>query len=212
MSELAERERTKRQRQASPGGAHDRLIRLLRVLLPAVIGILIAILAYSPFSSTRELSFVLAKDGVDMAHERMRVTDALYRGEDSNGRPFSIHAGSAVQKSSAEPVLRMSDLSARILMPEGPASLIAGNGLYNLDKETMRFVGPLSFDSGRGYNLVASNVELAMKTRHLQSYGPVSGRTTVGTFSAGGLRADLDARTVTLTGGAHLRIDQNVIR
>jgi lipopolysaccharide export system protein LptC len=212
MSELAERERTKRQLLAAPGSSHDRLIRILRVVLPSIIGMLLAILAFSPFSGTQELSFVLAKNEVNMAKERMRLTEALYRGEDSKGRPFSIRAGSAVQKSSAEPLLRMTDLSARILMPEGAASLLAGYGLYDLDKETMRVTGPLSFDSGNGYSLVASNVELAMRTRKLQSFGPVSGRTKIGTFNAGGLRADLDARTVTLTGGAHLRIDQNAIR
>jgi lipopolysaccharide export system protein LptC len=212
MSELADTERTRRQIAAAPGGFRDRLVRVLRVVLPSIIGVLIAILVVSPFAGTQELSFLLAKDAVNMATERMRLTDALYRGEDSKGRPFSIHAGSAVQKSSAEPILRMTDLSAHILMPEGAASLIAGYGQYDLDKETMRVTGPLSFDSGQGYNLVASNVELSMKTRSLRSFGPVSGRTRVGPFSANSLRADLNARTVTLSGGAHLRIEQNAIK
>lgn len=212
MSERSDQERTKRQRLAAPGGFHDRLVRLLRVLLPSIIGVLLAILAYSPFSSTRELSFVLAKDGVDMARERMRITDALYRGEDSKGQPFSIHAGSAVQKSSAEPILRMTDLSARILMAEGPASLLAGSGIYNLDTETMRVTGPLAFDSQRGYNIIANNVEFALKTRSLQSYGAVSGRTKVGTFRADRLHADLDERSVNLSGNVHLLIDQNAVR
>ncbi len=212
MSELADTERTRRQIAAAPGGFRDRLVRVLRVVLPSIIGVLVAVLMVSPFAGTQELSFLLAKDAVNMAKERMRLTDALYRGEDSKGRPFSIHAGSAVQKSSAEPILRMTDLSANILMPEGAASLVAGYGLYDLDKETMRVTGPLSFDSGQGYNLVASNVELSMKTRSLRSFGPVSGRTKVGPFSANSLRADLNARTVTLSGGAHLRIEQNAIR
>jgi lipopolysaccharide export system protein LptC len=212
MSELADTERTWRQIAAAPGGFRDRLVRVLRVVLPSIIGVLVAVLMVSPFAGTQELSFLLAKDAVNMAKERMRLTDALYRGEDSKGRPFSIHAGSAVQKSSAEPILRMTDLSANILMPEGAASLVAGYGLYDLDKETMRVTGPLSFDSGQGYTLVASNVELSMKTRSLRSFGPVSGRTKVGPFSANSLRADLNARTVTLSGGAHLRIEQNAIR
>lgn len=212
MSDNADRERTKRQLSAAPGGGHDRLVRALRVILPSMIGMLLAVLAFSPFSGTQELSFVLAKNEVNMAKERMRLTEAVYRGEDSKGRPFSIRAGSAVQKSSAEPLLRMTDLSARILMPDGAASILAGYGIYDLDTETMRVTGPLSFDSGNGYSLIASNVQLAMKTRQLQSFGPVSGHTKVGTFNAGSLRADLDARTVTLSGGAHLRIDQNAIR
>jgi lipopolysaccharide export system protein LptC len=241
MSELADQERTKRQLRAAPGGRHDRLVRLLRVLLPSIIGALLAILAFSPFSSTRELSFVLDKKQVNMAQERMRITKALYRGEDGKGRPFSLSAGSAVQKSSAEPVIKMSDLSGRIMMADGPASLLAGDGQYDMQKETVRVIGPMSLSAQNGYSLTASNVELGMQTqilrsvgkvsliadgyqvassnvevnlpgRRLQSFGPVSGSTKVGSFSANRLQADLNARTVTLSGGAHLRIDQNAIR
>jgi lipopolysaccharide export system protein LptC len=211
MSELADLERTQRQKWATPGGRHDRLIRSLRVVLPSIMGALVAILAFSPFAGTQELSFVLAKDEVNMARERMRLTEALYRGEDSKGRPFSLRAGSAVQKSSAEPILRMTDMAGRIIMDDGPAALIAGNGLYDLDKETMRVTGPLAFQSA-GYNMVASNVELALKTRKMQSFGPVSGRTKVGTFRANRLSADLNTRVVRLDGGVHLRIEQNAIR
>ncbi len=211
MSELADLERTQRQKWATPGGRHDRLIRSLRVVLPSIIGALVAILAFSPFAGTQEVSFVLAKDEVNMARERMRLTEALYRGEDSKGRPFSLRAGSAVQKSSAEPILRMTDMAGRIIMDDGPAALIAGNGLYDLDKETMRVTGPLAFESA-GYNMVASNVELALKTRKMQSFGPVSGRTKVGTFRANRLSADLNTRVVRLDGGVHLRIEQNAIR
>jgi lipopolysaccharide export system protein LptC len=241
MSDLADRERTKRQILAAPGGRHDRMIRLLRVLLPSIIGALLAILAFSPFSGTRELSFVLDKKQVNMANERMRITDALYRGEDGKGRPFSLSAGSAVQKSSAEPIIKMTDLSGRMMMGDGPASVLANSGQYDMRKESVRVIGPMSFSAPGGYSLRASNVELAMKTqilrsigevsltangyqmassnvevnlpgRRLQSFGPVNGSTKVGSFSANKLSADLASRTVTLSGGAHLRIDQNAIR
>jgi lipopolysaccharide export system protein LptC len=211
MSEQADLERTQRQRWAMPGGRHDRLIRSLRVVLPSIIGILLAVLAFSPFSGQQELSFVLDKDEVDLSRERMRLTEALYRGEDSKGRPFSLRAGSAVQKTSATPVLDMTSLSGRILLNDGPASIIAQRGIYDLDKETMRVNGPLAVQSP-GYDMVASNVELSLKNRSMQSFGPVSGRTKVGTFKAGRLSADLDTRIVRLDGGVHLRIDQNAIK
>ena len=211
MSELADLERTQRQKWATPGGRHDRLIRSLRVVLPSIIGVLMAVLAFSPFTGTDELSFVLAKDEVSLAKERMRLTEALYRGEDSKGRPFSLQAGSAVQKSSAEQVLNMTDLSGRIMLADGPASIIAGKGLYDLNKESMRVNGPLSVQSP-GYNMVASNVEFSLDTKRMQSFGPVSGRTKVGTFRAGRLSADLNTRVVRLDGGVHLRIDQNAIK
>jgi lipopolysaccharide export system protein LptC len=211
MSKQADLERTQRQQWALPGGRHDRLIRLLRVGLPSTIGILVAILAFSPFTGTQELSFVLNKDEVNMSRERMRLIEALYRGEDSKGRPFSLRAGSAVQQTSAEPVLNMTALSARILLNDGPASILAQRGSYNLNRETMRVTGPLAVNSP-GYNMVASNVELSLKNKSLQSFGPVSGRTKVGTFRADRLQANLETRVVRLDGGVHLRINQNAVK
>jgi lipopolysaccharide export system protein LptC len=212
MSQQADIQRTARQKFALPGGAHDALIRVLRVLLPSVIGVLLAVLAFSPFSNTREMSFVLAKDEVNVAKERMRVSNALYRGEDSKGRPFVLRAGSAVQKSSDEPILRMNDLEGRLVMNNGPASIIAGQGFYDMRAEKVRVEGPMSFKGGDGFNLTATNVDFLLKPKTMQSFGPVSGSTRVGTFRAGRLFADAEARIVRLEGGAQLQINQSAIR
>ena len=60
--------------------------------------------------------------------------------------------------------------------------------------------------------MIVSNVELALKSRKMQSFGPGSGRTKVGTFRADRMSADLNTRVVRLDGGVRLRIDQNAIR
>jgi lipopolysaccharide export system protein LptC len=105
----------------------------------------------------------------------------------------------------------MTSLSGRITLNDGPASIVAQRGVYDLNKETMRVNGPLAVESA-GYDMVASNVALSLKDRSIQSLGPVSGRTKVGTFHAGRLRANLDTRIVRLDGGVRLRIDQNAIK
>ena len=212
MSIEADIQRSAREKFALPGGRHDRLIRVLRVALPSVIGVLLAVLAFSPFSNNREMSFVLAKDDVNLAKERMRVTNALYRGEDAKGRPFSLKAGSAVQKSSDEPVLRMTDLSGQLLMNNGPATLTAAQGLYDMRLEKVRVEGPLSFAGGDGFTLTATNVDFLLKPQTMQSFGPVNGSTRVGTFRAARMSADAEARIVRLEGGAHLQINQGGLK
>src|SRR3546814_7619547 len=103
-----------RQLWAASGSSHDRVVRLLRVGLPMVIGVIAAVLIFSPFTQRSEVSFLLAKDKVEVAKERMRVTRAEYRGQDTKGRPFALVAGSAVQKSSAEPIVRIDRKSTRL--------------------------------------------------------------------------------------------------
>lgn len=212
MSVQAERQRGRRHLWAAPGSSHDRVIRPLKRFLPVAIGVLAAFLATAPFTHQGEVSFVLDKNRVEVARERMRVTEALYRGEDSKGQPFSIRAGSAVQKSSREPVVRLQDLSARILMKDGPAVLTAQRGIYDMDEEEVMVEGPVQFQSAGGYRLTTRDVGVDLQDRTLASRGRVDGRMPIGTFSADQLRADLNERTVTLQGNARLRIDQNAVR
>lgn len=212
MSLQAEQQHSARMRWALPGGRHDRLVRVLKSVLPMAVGVLAALLATAPFTGKDEVSFVLDKNGVDVARERLRVREALYRGEDSKGRPFSLRAGSAVQKTSRDPVVVMQDLSARILMGDGPAVLSARDGRYNLETERVGIVGPVQFESAGGYRLTTRDVGIDLKSRRMQSAGRVDGRMPIGTFSADQLQADLGARTVVLRGNARLRIEQNAIK
>lgn len=142
----------------------------------------------------------------------MRVTEALYRGEDSQGRPFSIKAGSAVQKSSREAVVDLKELSARILLNDGPAQIRANRGVYDMDREDVIVPGTVQLESAGGYRLTTSNVTVDLQDRTLSSAAPVEGRTNIGTFRADSLKADMSERTITLEGNAKLRITQNGLR
>jgi lipopolysaccharide export system protein LptC len=212
MPEAFVLERTARQRWALPRGRHDFLIKTARVILPMIIGVLIVALIAAPLLKGREVSFVLAKDSVALAKERLRVTAALYRGEDSKGQPFNIRAGSAVQVSAKDPVVRMKDLRAEILQPEGPAMIAANAGRYDMNKEIVSIDGPVQFSTSDGYKLSTRDVAIGLKSRRIASGGPVTGNMPLGSFSAGRITGDLGTRTVVLEGRAHLHIVQGAIR
>lgn len=212
MSEGLAPPRSALQQWAAPGGSHDRLIAIARVALPSIIGVLSAGLVLVPLASRNEVSFVLDKNKVEVAKERMRVTAATYRGEDSKGQPFELTAGSAVQTSSRDPIVRLQDLSARIALQDGPATLHADKGRYDMDREIVAVDGPVTFQSADGYKLQTSDVAVGLKTRKLASGGPVTGQMPLGSFSANKLQADLGARTVTLDGRARLHIVQGRAR
>lgn len=212
MSNAADMILSKRQKYAAPNSSHDTKIAILGFFLPVGVGILVSILALAPFTLTGELSFVLDKKRVEIAKERMRVTEAVYRGEDQGGRPFSLRAGSAVQKSSRDPIVDLQDLSARILLSDGPAQIRARSGIYNLDREVVKVPGPVQVEGADGYRLTTNNVTVDLTTRTLASDAAVEGRTNIGTFRADKLEADMPARTVTLNGNARLRIVQNGLR
>jgi lipopolysaccharide export system protein LptC len=212
MSEAAARGREVRQQWAVPGSPHDRLIRIAKVALPASVGVLLAFLALAPLDERGDVSFILDKNKVENAPERMRVDVARYVGEDDQGRPFQITARSAVQRSSDVPVVDISGMLARLILPQGVVTLVANLARYNLDEQQVRVVGPLRVTGPDGYRLDTSDVTVDLKERSVTGSGGVSGEMRLGRFSAGRLRANLGERTVVLDQGARLKIVQGAVR
>ena len=212
MSKQADTIRDTRREQATPGGAHDRLVAVLTKVLPAAIGVLVALMVLLPFAPRGDISFLLDRNEVDMIRDRLRVDTAMYRGIDDRGRPFSLTAGRAVQRSSAEAVVRMDDLKARILLADGPGVISASNGRYDIDKEVVTVPGPVSFTAADGYRMVARDVAINLGTRKLTGEGKVEGTIPSGTFSADHISADLGERTVALYGNARLQMIPGKLR
>lgn len=199
-------ERNARQVWALPGSSHDRVIALLGIVLPVLIGVLAAFVVVLPLYSGGDVSFLLDKNKVEVAKERLRVEAATYRGEDGKGQPFILSAGSAVQKSSAEPLVMLEKLSAQIGLTDGPARIVGSRGHYNMDSQQVTIDGPLRFDASGGYRLDTQNSTLDLKTRRMKSGGAVTGTVPQGSFSASQLTADLETHVVRLDGNARLRI------
>jgi len=208
----AKERRGERRLWAEPGGSHDRLVAVLARVLPMGVGVLAALMVITPLSPRGEISFLLDRNKVAVIEDRLRVDNALYRGADNQGRPFSLTAGEAVQRSSAEGIVRMNDLVARLLLEEGPARLSAQAGLYDIDEDTVAVTGPMRMIAADGYRMMARDVSVDLETKQLVGAGGVEGAIPAGTFSADRLTADLSARTVTLTGSARLRMEPGKLR
>ncbi|NTS66136.1 LPS export ABC transporter periplasmic protein LptC [Sphingomonas sp. HHU CXW] len=206
MSASARGVRSPRQQWARPGGRHDRLIRTSNWLIPASIGVLTAFLVMAPLTMAGDVSFVLDKNKVEVAKERMKLQSATYRGTDAKGQPFELDAGSAVQKSSAEAVVRIQQMAAAIQLQDGPARLTAPTARYDMDAEKVRVDGPIAVRAPNNYSLDTSSADVDLKTRQLTSTAPVTGTVRQGNFSANSMSADLESRTVRLNGNARLRI------
>jgi len=72
--------------------------------------------------------------------------------------------------------------------------------------------GPVRVAGADGYKLETSDVTVNLKERQVASAGRVSGQMRLGQFEAGRMTADLGNRTVTLSGGARLKIVQGAVR
>jgi len=212
MSELAEHERRVKRRWAIPGGSHDKVVKALKLGLPALIGVILAFLFFSPLEDKQEVSFLLKKEEVEKAPERLRVASAQYRGQDDEGRPFVLNARSAVQERSSNPVVEISDMNAQIQLDTGPARLEAGRARYNMDSDHVQVMGPIQFTAADGYRMGTRDVDVDLRGHNLVSRGRVEGQMPMGHFTADQLQVNLPDRRVVLNGRARLHIVQGGLR
>ncbi|WP_128891287.1 LPS export ABC transporter periplasmic protein LptC [Erythrobacter sp. HKB08] len=200
----AKERRSKRQHFAAPGGSHDKLVSFLGKALPMGVGVLAAFMVITPLSPRGEVSFLLDRNKVAVINERLRVDNAMYRGQDNDGRPFSLTAGEAVQRSSSEGIVRMEDLVARILLPEGPARVGAAAGSYDIDEEVVDITGPVRMVAADGYRMQVSGVSVDLAAKRMVGTDGVEGEIPAGSFSANRLEVDMAERTIVLDGNARL--------
>lgn len=212
MTQKADSLRGRRQQFAAPGGLHDRMVRLVAVGMPSLIGALLAVLVIAPFSPRGDISFLLDRNKVAMVNDRLRVVSALYRGQDDTGRNFSVTAGSAVQHSETRDEVEMHDITARVMLNDGPASLTTGSGVYDFAQQKIAVPTSVNFETSDGYRMVTDGANIDIGKRMLVSRGRAEGRIPAGTFSADRISADLEARTITLDGHARLTMEPGKLK
>jgi lipopolysaccharide export system protein LptC len=212
MSQLANQEREDKQRWAVPGSSHDRIVRFAKVALPSAVGVVIAFLAMAPLDKRGDVSFILDKNQVENAPERMRVEQARYTGQDNSGQKFTIVANRALQRTSEQPIVDIWGMLARFGLAQGPVTVAANQGQYNLDQQQVTVKGPVRVAGPEGEQLLTRDVTVDLKKNVMTSDGGVAGRMELGQFQASRLRADLNDRTVVLDGGARLKIVQGAVR
>jgi lipopolysaccharide export system protein LptC len=201
MSDAANLQRERAQQWAEPGGRHDKLVRSLKVALPAAVGVVAAVFLTLPLTDKQEVSFILDKKDVGRAEERMKIESARYSGTDNKGQPFQLDAQRAVQQTSDVPVVDISGVRAQLGLSQGLATIQALQGRYNLDRQQVAVNGPVRVSGPEGEQLFTRDVLLDLKSRQVRSTGQISGRMPTGTFQADSLSADLGTSQVALNGG-----------
>ena len=204
MSKQADEIRDRRRHFALPGGSHDLIVRVLAIALPAGIGALLAVMIVAPLFPRGDISFLLDRRKVASTTERLRVDQAMYKGRDGQGRPFTVAAGKAVQRTSQVPVVELQGISAHLQMTDGPAEMRADSGQFNIQNNVIDVNGPIDFRAADGYHLSALNVAVDLKAHRISGSSNIVGEVPSGKFTADRLEADLENRTVALKGRARL--------
>jgi lipopolysaccharide export system protein LptC len=81
-----------------------------------------------------------------------------------------------------------------------------------MDQQKMDVDGPIHVTAADGYRLQTRNVTVDLNDHSLSGRQGVEGQMPLGHFTAGSMAASMRDRHVTLTGRAHLHIDQGGLK
>lgn len=196
----------KRRAMALPGCQRERLMLAVGRILPGMAGVVVALMVVTPLFPHNSVSFLLDRKKVAVTENRLQVQNAAYRGVDGKGRAFELSADSAVQKSARDAHVKMNNLVGTMALADGPGRIQAASGSFDLTHDQLVVPGDVHFQQAGGYDIRAHAVTFDARHNTMQSSGAVEGLIPAGQFSAGHMSANLDDRTVTLEGRAHLRM------
>lgn len=180
--------------------AHSKAVRVARVALPAVAGVvLLTIFIWPLFGGSSDTS----RPGP--AQGDLELTQARYLGTDKGDQPFEIRAERAAQQGGGRSIVDLTVPQADITLKRGTwLSIAAAKGNYDQDKHVLSLDGPVSLFHGSGYELRTQEATLDVKKGIAWGNKPVEGQGPMGAVEAGGFRVLDDGDVLVFTGHARL--------
>jgi lipopolysaccharide export system protein LptC len=162
-----------RRRAFDAARRHSRMVRRLRVLLPAF-----ALLAVAGFVALT--SFSLPGD-VDLSAARLSVTrnsiimeSPRLTGFDGERREYALSADRAIQALTSPDQVRLESIAAPLVASgHGETRVTAEAGDYDHARTTLRLYGAIALDSAEGYALRMTDADIDFAAGTMTSPNPV---------------------------------------
>jgi lipopolysaccharide export system protein LptC len=180
----------------------SRAIRVLRIVLPSLIGVILAGLA----ASVAYTSFKSQAAPTASSNDPIRLVNPRFVGRDDHGRPFLLIAASATRDLQDYQKVYL-DKPALVLDDEGPDPLriTAAKGVYHEANAKLEVSGGVRLAGARGAFDTAQSL-FDIKTGELIGSGPIHGAGPLGEIQAKSYGVyDKGARMV-FKGGVHTRL------
>jgi lipopolysaccharide export system protein LptC len=181
----------------------SRFIRQLRFLLPAAIGLILAILAGFVIRTT----IVGVQAEVAEADTPIQLINPRFVGRDDKGRAYVLTAASAIRDENDYQRVLL-DKPSLILDEEGenPATITAKSGVYREDRRMLNLEGGVKMVSG-ALNFDTASSIFNTATGELEGQGQISGAGSLGEITAKSYGVYDKGDRLVFKGGVRGRID-----
>jgi lipopolysaccharide export system protein LptC len=191
---------------------HSRLVRVLRVGIPAVGVALLFILAlttwFDPMRLLNDLPIGLRD--VVISGTKVKMEQPRLSGFTRDARPYELAARSAAQDITKPHVIELSDLRAKMQMTDkSTVELSALNGLFDTKAERLTLENNILVKSSSGYEGRLIQAVVNTRTGNIVSDKPVAVKMLQTTINANGLEIEQAGDLVRFTGGVAMKLMPN---
>ena len=190
---------------------YSRFVARMKIALPAAAGmILLLILVLPQFRAQTDRFRIGLKTLTEVTSDTLSIVNARYFGTDDKGRPFSVSAESARERSSEDKRIDLTVPRAEMTMDDGNVVVLtATTGVFDRSGDTLDLGGQVSLVDRRGHEIQTSAVRILFKDKSASGDAPVTGKGSFGTLEASGFTMHDVDRVIRFTGPARLILNGN---
>lgn len=181
---------------------HSRLVRTLRIVLPALAVAGILLFWASAHFVPGDLAGLISQAGIDVKSNSVVMDAPHISGFEGTRRAYEVKATRAIQSLDDPKVLTFEQIDAHIGLDDGgTATVVAGTGIYNGNDNTLELKNDISITTTTGYAATIREAAVDLAKGNLRSSAPVAIRAKEGTLRADSIEVTDRGKYVAFRGG-----------
>jgi len=190
------------------GGSYSRFVGLMKVALPIAAAVLALMIVIWPQIEKESEGFRLGFSSITPEDVKgQRVVNARFNGLDSDGRPYTVTADSAVQADGgAEPVTLEFPKADIMLGGDAWLALAADTGIYRKPLQTLDLERNVTGFHDQGYEFRTSRAAIDLEAGTAAGDAPVVGHGPLGELQSQGFSLGDRGERIVFTGKSRLVI------
>ena len=190
-----------RRRLRAVGLAYTRTVGLLKILLPSLAVLIVALLVAWPLLQPDERASTLSDTG------ELEMLNAHYVGTDKENRPFTVESERAVRSTADPNVMDLVKPEAEMVLKDGTWIVLrAQTGRYNQETGKLLLLGGVRVMHDKGYEFASDEAHVDVAEGTAWGDLPVTGQGPFGELNAEGFRLYDRGRTLVFTGRSNLKL------
>jgi lipopolysaccharide export system protein LptC len=185
---------------------YSRFVGAMKVLLPLIALVLIALVVLWPHLKTEDLSFRIGFAALNLSEATdPAMINPRYVGTDKEEQPYTITADLARRMSDDSGRVELEMPKADITLEDGTwLVLTAQTGLYDRHAKTLDLTGKVNLYHDAGYEFLTSAAKIDLAKSIAYGTRPVHGQGPFGQLNAEGFRMTEKGNTIHFTGKSKL--------